>query len=507
LLRQAGVTDRLILKALLINTTDSAGWDPALGWGYVNLRRALEQSKFVVTGNLNPERGAAAFYTGSLPANRNLFATLAWNRFVRDSAQFLRDLDLAAFRRTDQQLLARSASTQQNVEQVGIRGGAADTPIVLTVAGMNDGSGVTEPFVIALSEAGFQAARGPVLNVSCSAPGTFMINSVARLNCRIGNDGDLPVFTGTARAFFEGMPQGSAVPFNTIAPGASLTVPLDVQTPTAPGDATLIVNLSGTSFESTIPVSGSLRVNVQGTPMGTPVINAVVHGASFGTFFAPGGWVSILGSNLAPATRTWRTADFNGSLLPTALDGTRVTMNGRPAFVAFVSPAQLNVLAPDDTGSGPVSVQVTTTAGASNTFTAQRAPIVPALFVLDAGGRKFPAAVHADGSLVAPQGLFSGVAHGPARPNEVLSFFGTGCGATNPPTPAERVVSGSPRLANATTAAIGSAAAEVLFAGLTGSGLCQFNVRVPAAAVDGESNFTITVGNVTGPILSLPILR
>ena len=60
----------------------------------------------------------------------------------------------------------------------------------------------------------------------------------------------------------------------------------------------------------------------------------------------PGEWVSIYGSNLASGTASW-TGNF-----PTALAGTSVTVNGKPAYLSYVSPEQINVQAPSDTSIG-----------------------------------------------------------------------------------------------------------------------------------------------------------
>jgi hypothetical protein len=78
----------------------------------------------------------------------------------------------------------------------------------------------------------------------------------------------------------------------------------------------------------------------------------VVHGATFQAGIVPGGWVTIRRSNFATVTRIWRGSDFNGNRLPESLEGLSVRINGRAAYVYFVSPAQLNVLAPDDTTQG-----------------------------------------------------------------------------------------------------------------------------------------------------------
>src|SRR5580658_3731008 len=56
------------------------------------------------------------------------------------------------------------------------------------------------------------------------------------------------------------------------------------------------------------------------------------------------------------------TAAWNGNFT-TSLGGTSVQINGKAAFLSFVSPTQINLQAPDDSATGAVPVVVTTGAG------------------------------------------------------------------------------------------------------------------------------------------------
>ena len=123
--------------------------------------------------------------------------------------------------------------------------------------------------------------------------------------------------------------------------------------------------------------SGNLRVRVL-TPDVTPLIspNGVVPVGSTISTIQPGSWISIYGSNLATGTSVWN-GDF-----PTSLGGVSVTIHGKPAYLWFVSPTQINLQAPDDTSTGPVEVVVTTPVGrVSATF--QLAPFAPSFSLLD----------------------------------------------------------------------------------------------------------------------------
>jgi subtilisin family serine protease len=49
LLRQTGITDMLLAKAILINSTDGSTWTPASGWGYLNLASAKNPGSYYST--------------------------------------------------------------------------------------------------------------------------------------------------------------------------------------------------------------------------------------------------------------------------------------------------------------------------------------------------------------------------------------------------------------------------------------------------------------------------
>jgi hypothetical protein len=78
-----------------------------------------------------------------------------------------------------------------------------------------------------------------------------------------------------------------------------------------------------------------------------------------------GGWVEIYGSNLAAAARPWSQADFDGTNPPTSLEGTTVTIGGRQAVLAYVSPKQVNAQVPAGVGNGTRQVTVTNAVGSS----------------------------------------------------------------------------------------------------------------------------------------------
>ena len=75
-------------------------------------------------------------------------------------------------------------------------------------------------------------------------------------------------------------------------------------------------------------------------------------------------------------------SDFTGNTMPTQLDKVSATLNGKSAYVYYVSTAQIDILTPPDTISGAVQVVVTNHGTATAAFTAQAQPISPSFFVL-----------------------------------------------------------------------------------------------------------------------------
>jgi uncharacterized protein (TIGR03437 family) len=232
-------------------------------------------------------------------------------------------------------------------------------------------------------------------------------------------------------------------------------------------------------------------------PPAAPVIASVVNAASFQPGIEAGSWVTIRGTNLANTNpgRTWRTDEVVNGNLPTSLDGVSVTINGKPAFVYYISPTQINVQAPSDTAVGAVSVVVTNHGAASAPATAQLQAFAPAFF-------QYPGANYATASRLPDYAAVADPAAVPgtvaAKPGDLVVLWGTGFGATNPPTPAGTVVSGAPVVVTAPTVMVGGVAAQVLSTVLTTgcAGLYQVTIRIPEAAPAGAVAVQATVGGV-----------
>jgi uncharacterized protein (TIGR03437 family) len=260
-------------------------------------------------------------------------------------------------------------------------------------------------------------------------------------------------------------------------------------------------NLAAGSYTGTLqivtagsPASVSMTLVVQGTqPAG--VITGVANGGGFDPGFASATWVSIFGTNLSARTASWGASDFANGMLPASLDGVTVTINNIPAYVEYISATQINVLAPDDPTTGAVQVQVTVAGQTGNTFTAQKQQFAPAFFTFDSG--KYVAAEHTDYTLLGAPGLIAGVTTTPAQPGEIILLYGTGFGPTTPATlTSQLVATAAPLPANSVQITIGGVEAAVEFAGLTESGLYQFNVTVPSSLSAGDAAVVATIGGV-----------
>jgi uncharacterized protein (TIGR03437 family) len=233
-----------------------------------------------------------------------------------------------------------------------------------------------------------------------------------------------------------------------------------------------------------------------------PNVTAVVNGASFLPGIASGGWATILGTDLATTTRPWTDLDFVNGNLPPNLSSTGVVVNGRAAFVGYVSPTQLNVLIADDPGLGMVTVLVTEAFNTSNIVFANKVALAPALFTFN---DKYPVAAHnTDGTYAAPANLLMGVASTPAHPGEVIQLFGTGFGPTNPPIATGVLFATPAPLAQAMTATVAGVPAKVE-GFLIYPGVYQLNLTVPVVS-DGDAALAISMGSnsiQTGLVLAI----
>jgi uncharacterized protein (TIGR03437 family) len=230
------------------------------------------------------------------------------------------------------------------------------------------------------------------------------------------------------------------------------------------------------------------------------VIGATAYGGS--AIIAPGSWIEIYGSNLSTTTRPWNTGDFNGFNAPTSLDGVSVTIGGQPAFVAYVSPNQVNVQVPSTVGAGPQQIVITNSTGSSGGYGVTVNPtqpglLAPAQFVI--GGKQYVAAYFADGTSVLPPNSVSGVTSRQAKPGETIVLYGVGLGPVTPVTKAGTITHLLNSVQTPVQILFGQTAGTVTYQGLAPGyvGLYQINVVVPSVGSNDASPISISQGGVT----------
>lgn len=255
----------------------------------------------------------------------------------------------------------------------------------------------------------------------------------------------------------------------------------------------------GSGFQGTDILANSLFVTAyfvsSRTSANGPVIAEVANAEGEVPTIAPNTWIEIKGANLAPAgdTRIWKASDFTGNQMPTQLDSVSATVNGKSAYVYYISPEQINVLTPPDAVTGAVQVIVTNNGAASAAFTVQEQALSPSFFVFNGG--PYVAAVHSGGALIGPAALYPGSTT-PAKPGEVIMLYANGFGPTGTPVVAGSDLQGG-TLSPLPTVTIGGANASVQFAGLVAPGEFQFNVIVPQPLPNGDQPIVASYGGAS----------
>ena len=241
--------------------------------------------------------------------------------------------------------------------------------------------------------------------------------------------------------------------------------------------------------------------------------NGVVPLYSNLTTIQPGQWVSIYGQNLGPNPGVSWNADF-----PTTLGGTSVTINGKPAYLWYVSSSQINLQSPADTTTGPVLVVVTTPAG-STTWDVTLSPVAPALLLLDGKhvtgiiSRMDGSGVYGGGTydIIGPAGTSLGYPTVPAKVGDIISLFAGGIGPTSPAVPPGQIYSGAAPISGFLSLKIGGTTVPALFAGLIGAGLYQINFQLPIGLGVGDVPIQMSVNylnnSATSPSLAVISLQ
>lgn len=237
-----------------------------------------------------------------------------------------------------------------------------------------------------------------------------------------------------------------------------------------------------------------------------PSISAggVVSASAFGEFssVSPGSWIEIYGANLSPTTRGWTLADFTGNTAPTSLDGVSVTIGGKPAFIDYISPGQINALISSDTPTGNQQLIVKSGQDTSAAYNLTVNPTQAGLLAppnFNINGVQYAVAIFADGAYALPTGAIAGLNSRPAKPGDVLTLYGVGFGPVTPSIPAGQLVQQLNTLTLPLQLSIGGAPAVFLYQGLAPdfTGLYQFNITMPFAT-PGNAALAFTLNGVSG---------
>jgi uncharacterized protein (TIGR03437 family) len=218
-------------------------------------------------------------------------------------------------------------------------------------------------------------------------------------------------------------------------------------------------------------------------------IGGIANNFSGATNIAPGTLAAVYGTNLAPATQI-----VSAFPLPLTLQGVSATVNGIGAPFYYVSPGQLDVQIPYETGGGPAVLAVNNN-GQVAVFPFNVSVTAPGLY---------PSAIsNSTGKLVSA-----------ASAGDVLLLFMTGEGDVTPflatgATPASgTAVAKLPAPILPVSITVGGVPAQKLFAGIPSglAGVTQIDFTVPTGAPLGPQPVVVTVGSVAAPPVTLTVV-
>ena len=306
---------------------------------------------------------------------------------------------------------------------------------------------------VAGSAAGFGGDGGPAIAARLDRPADVKLDANGNLfvadmnNHRVRRIDPSGIITTVAG---DGIPLRG--PDGAPAPASSLSLP-----------AGLAVNSAGDVFVVDWGNYLVRRISFRALPV--IASNRILNSANFAPGpIAPGSLFSIFGSNLATSSMD---------------DSVRVGVNGVSAPLSYVSPGQINAQAPYTIPPGEISVEVTTSVGASPPEYASVADTAIGIFVFSGTSRAI--CLNQDNSL--------NDAANPETRGRVLTVFLTGIGRVTPEVSTGELAPPEPlrHSAVSVSATIGGIDSEIKFVGLTPGfvGLAQANLLIPDAVSPG----------------------
>jgi len=214
-----------------------------------------------------------------------------------------------------------------------------------------------------------------------------------------------------------------------------------------------------------------------------PAISAggAVNAASFTPKVAPGSLFSIFGSDLALSMGSAKSLPLN-----TSLNGTSVTVGGKPAPLVFVSAGQINAQVPYEvTEADNIPVVVTVNGVSSLAATVSVVAGAPGIFQF---GNKHAVIQNDDYTVNNTDNA--------AKSGSYVVAYLTGTGRVDNPVATGSSAAADPlsRPRAVVSAAIGNQPVEIVFAGLAPGfvGLAQVNIKIPNLTA-GDYPLVVTV--------------
>jgi uncharacterized protein (TIGR03437 family) len=227
-----------------------------------------------------------------------------------------------------------------------------------------------------------------------------------------------------------------------------------------------------------------------------PQIQSVVNAADLTAPVAPGGLISVRGTQLSPVNIATREVP-----LPTALGESCLTVNGMAVPMLFASSTQVNAQLPFNVDGSAVLV-LRTPGGTSDNYNLTISATAPSIFRSGTAGPETGIATVvrlANNQVVTPTN--------PIHPGDQIVIYATGLGRTDPPVTAGTAAPSDP-LAKAIvmpTVQLGGTNLSVTYAGLAPGevGVYQINVSVPKTVTEGmQVSLTVSQG---GSSTTIPV--
>jgi len=230
------------------------------------------------------------------------------------------------------------------------------------------------------------------------------------------------------------------------------------------------------------------------------------------TAISSNGYFTIFGTNFAPpgTSRQLASSDIVNGSLPTNLGSTCVNVGPARAFLSYLSPTQVNAIAPSLPATGLVALSVVTNCATPNEITSpvvnvRVAAATPEFLYWqqNTNGQDPVIAVDAvHGDYIGPPGLIPGLTFKAATAGDVLTIYGISFGQTGSGPAPGLIPSAADSVTPGYSVTIGGTSASVSYVGVTpgSAGLYQVNVTVPAGLAPGNHSIVLTVNGASSPV-------